>query len=428
MKTLVVIAEGMDPLVLESEVAKGRLPWFSQRMHAQSYRHLDCGPVPYEPSNLATAFSGVNPGQHGCFSYWSTHSSGEIPRILESTDVMSARLWEWPEMADQRFAVINVQLTQPPQPVNGTLITYPMQNSMNTSHPRSLLRDLNGRGVRYAHDVSLFYTGQPFEDFATQAYRIAEHQLDTAMVLGAEADVMIVNLTLADRLSHFLWYEMHAPDAAQRPHVLRAYDFIDQACQRLQSLAPESMLVFSEMGFGELSGFFSIDEHLRKAGLQVLDAQGRVDLKRSVALETVQGSHGVMLCADLCNQGQSSLHQRQLVEQCLRNIRFSDGSPALAQVRHREQVYQGPYTHLAPTFIVTPADARRPPLGDPRWANHVRRTSQSGWHRDQGFVLLDGAAIEAPAGALQLQQIAPSIAALSGCAAPAQCEMPSFVC
>lgn len=426
MKTLIVIAEGMDPLVLESEVAKGRLPWFSQRLGAHSYRHLNCGPVPYEPSNLATAFSGVNPGRHGCFSYWSAHSSGEIPRILETTDVMAPRLWEWPEMAGQRFAVVNVQLTHPPRPLNGTLITYPMHNSMNTSHPRSLLRDLNAQGVRYAHDVSLFYTGQPFDEFAAQAFRIAEHQLDSAMALAQEADVMIVNLTLADRLSHFMWYEMLESEPAQRPQILRAYDFIDRACARLQSLAPESMLVFSEMGFGELAGFFSIDQHLRAAGLQVLDEQGQVDLKRSVALETVQGSHGVMLCADLCNEGHASAAQRQAVMQCLSDIRFADGQPALASVRAREEVYQGPHTHLAPSLIVTPADPKRPPLGDPRWANHVRRTAQSGWHRDCGFVLLDGARIKAAPGPLQLQQIAPTIAGLSGCQAAAQCEMTSF--
>ncbi|MBG6886114.1 MULTISPECIES: alkaline phosphatase family protein [Pseudomonas aeruginosa group] len=427
MRTLIVVAEGMDPLVLEKEVDQGRLPWFAKHLGVNNYRHLDCGPVPYEPSNLATAFSGVNPGHHGCFSYWSAHSAGEMPRILETTDVMVPRLWEWPQMAQQRFAVVNVQLTHPPKPLNGTLITYPMLNAMNTSYPRSLLRDLNARGVRYAHDVSLFYTGQPLEDFAEQAYRIAGLQLDSALALGAEADVMIVNLTLADRLSHFLWHEVEQDRPGYRPHVLRGYDFIDQACAQLQALSPDSMLVFSEMGFGPLNGFFSINEHLRAAGLQVLDEQGQVDLERSVALETVQGSHGVMLCADLCNSGRSDPALRRDVEQCLREIRFADGRLALADVRSRESVYTGPYTDRAPTFIVRPADARRPPLGDPRWANHVRRTSQSGWHRERGFVLSVDARIQAPEGPLHLQQIAPSIATLSGCQAHEQCELPGFV-
>ena len=59
MKALVVIAEGMDPTLMASEMADGALPWFKQLRERGRHRDLDCGPVPYEPSNLATAFAGV---------------------------------------------------------------------------------------------------------------------------------------------------------------------------------------------------------------------------------------------------------------------------------------------------------------------------------------------------------------------------------
>lgn len=424
MKALVVIAEGMDPTLMASEMADGALPWFKQLRERGRHRDLDCGPVPYEPSNLATAFAGVNPGAHGCFSYWSAHSSGEMPRILDATDVRAARLWEWDEMKDLRISVVNVQLTHPPAPLNGTLISYPMNNSMNTTYPRRLLSDLQRQGVRYAHDVSLFYTGQPFDQFAKDAFRIAAGQLDTAMALAADVDVMVVNLTLPDRLSHFLWYELDSTDQTQRPHILRAYDFVDEACRRLESLQPDAMLVFSEIGFGKLDGFFSIDRHLQQAGLQVLDDNGQVDVQRSLAMETVQGSHGVMLCADLCGTGQASQASIDRVRDFLLQIRFDDGRPAIADVRHREEVYHGAFTHLAPTLVVRPADEKRPPLGDPRWATHVRRTSQSGWHRDKGFVVLaSGHALHPERGPVQLQQIAPTIAQLAGRDPARQCEM-----
>lgn len=428
MKALVVVAEGMDPVVMNSEMASGSLPWFRELRDLGRYRSLECGPVPYEPSNLATAFSGVNPGAHGCFSYWSAHSSGEIPRILDASDVRATRLWEWDTMKDLRFSVVNLQLTHPPAQLNGTLISYPMQNSMNTTYPRKLLSDLHRQGVRYAHDVSLFYTGQPFEQFAKEAFRIAAAQLDAAMALAPDVDVMIVNLTLPDRLSHFLWYEMSSSPGPERPHILRAYDFVDEACRRLQSLEPESMLVFSEIGFGKLDGFFSINRYLQDAGMQFLDHNGDVDLQRSVAMETVQGSHGVMLCSDLCNTGKASQASVDQLRDFLMQIRFEDGSPALADVKHRDELYHGPYTHLAPTLVVRPADETRPPLGDPRWAKHVRRTSQSGWHRDKGFVVLTGhRAPSANTSIVQLQQIAPTVAALVGREPAPQCEMADFL-
>ena len=428
MKALIIIAEGMDPLVLEQEVAKGNLPWFSNYLQRQRYRRLDCGPVPYEPSNLATAFTGVNPGQHGCFSYWSAHSSGEMPRVLETDDVKMPRLWEWPELSDLRFNVVNVQLTHPPKPLNGQLVTYPMSYSMNTSYPRRLLSDLHQRGIRYAHDVTLFYPGQPFEACAKDAWRVASAQLDTAFELARDTDVMIVNLTLIDRVSHFLWYEMKEKSREGRPIVLQAYDFIDQACRRLQSLEPETTLVFSEIGFGELNGFYSINKALQAAGLQVQTDDGQVDYARSLAMETVQGSHGIMLRSDLNNEGAASVAEIDTVTQFLMELKFDDGMPVVARVSHRDELYSGAYRHLAPTLVIKPADEKRPPLGESRWAHHVRRTAQSGWHRDKGFVLVDSPHALVNAGAeVQMQQIAPTIAHLLGRAPAAQCEMGSLL-
>ncbi|CAK2439911.1 Type I phosphodiesterase/nucleotide pyrophosphatase [Vibrio crassostreae] len=428
MKALVIVAEGMDPYVLEQEVGKGNLPWFAEQLKRNNYRHLNCGPVPYEPSNLATAFSGVNPGKHGCFSYWSTHAAGEMPRVLDANDVKAKRVWEWPELKGYKFNVVNVQLTHPPTSINGKMISYLMQNSLNASYPRNLISELLKNDVKYAHDVSLFYKGQPFSEFACEAWRIAEYQLQSAMAMAEDTDVLIVNLTLVDRLSHFLWYELKQEDLGRRPHVLAAYDFIDSACRQLASLDPEMTLVFSEMGFGELREFVSINEHLQEAGLLVTNAQGEIDLTKSVAMEAVQGSHGVMLCRDLFNTGKASQAETEEVMQCLREIRFDNSKPILKEVAHRREVYHGQYTHLAPSIIITPHDERYPPLGDPRWANHVRRGDQSAWHREKGFVVLDGpSGIDDASAEVQLEQIAPTIARALGCEASQQCESNSLI-
>jgi predicted AlkP superfamily phosphohydrolase/phosphomutase len=428
VKALVIIAEGMDPHILESEVSQGRLPWFAANMDRASYRHLDCGPVPYEPNNLATAFTGVNPGGHGCFSYWEIDGSQGLPRVLETQDVKAPRLWEWSELADLRFSVVNVQLTHPPKPLNGRMVTYPMSYSLNTSYPRSLLSDLHKRGIRYAHDVTLFYTGQPWETFAKDAWRVAQAQLETAFELAKDSDVMIVNLTLIDRVSHFLWHEMRVEEPTRRPIVLQAYDFVDDACRRLQSLNPEQTLVFSEIGFGDLDAFYSIDDALLGAGLQVRSENGAIDYRASIATETVQGSHGVAIRGDGLGQSGASAADVDAGWQCLSSLTFDDGSPVFAEVRHRDDVYAGPFVSLAPTLIVRPADPKRPPMGDVRWARHVRRTAQSGWHRDKGFVLVPGspsihdAVLEA-----DLRQIAPTIAQLLHREPHRQCESQSLL-
>ena len=423
MKTLVIIVEGMDSVVMHEEIEKGHLPWFAGQIERQNYRPLNCGPVPYEPTNLATAFAGVNPGQHGCFSYWASHAGAEMPKILTSDDVKAKRIWEWDEIADLAINVVNVQLTHPPKPVNGKMISYLMNNSLNASYPRNLLYKMSKDGIRYAHDVSLFYQGEPFEDFGKMAFQIAGYQLQSAIELSKETDILIVNLTLIDRVSHFLWYEMQKDDPANRPFVLAAYDFVDDACRRLQALGAENTLVFSEIGFGELTHFVSINDYLEKAGLLTKDSDGQIDLEKSIAMETAQGTHGVMLLADLYNEGKASSSQIAEVTSCLTEALFDDGTPVLSTVRHRDEVYRGDHVTLAATLIVEPKDPKRPPLGDLRWAEHVRRNSQSGWHRTSGLVVLDGCEqISSDTHMAELEQIAPTISRLSGRDPARHCE------
>jgi hypothetical protein len=131
-----------------------------------------------------------------------------------------------------------------------------------------------------------------------------------------------------------------------------------------------------------------------------------------------------MLCSDLGNTGRASASDIDTVRQCLEAMRHPlDGTPVVTAVNHRDALYQGPWVHEAPTLVFKPANERRPPLGDRRWADHVRRSSQSGWHRDQGFVLLDAPGPAWRTGTpVQLQQIAPTIAAMVGRDAPATCE------
>jgi len=435
LKHLIAIVEGVEPTVLRREMDAGRLPWFQKTAQEGRWWDMDCGPAPYEPTNLASAFSGQGPGEHGCFSYWAIRDGGNKPRVLENADVKAKRFWEWQELKDIRFSVVNVQLTHPPQPLNGNLISYPMLATLRASYPNDLLAKLSRNGIRYAHDVTVFYAGQELEEFANEAARAAIYQLDTALALADDCDVMVFNLTLPDRLSHFLWHELERPESewTQRPHILRAYDFVDQACARLQEKVTGSCIVFTEIGFGGIDGFVSIDKLLQDAGLQILNGDGEVDLERSLAFEAVQGSHGIILTESMLGQGNSARSKGSgafdIVKEALLSFHFGDGSPVLAAAHHRDEVYSGPWSHLGPDIIVKPADPRRPPLGDPRWAEHVRRNDQSGWHRDRGFVMVNGPAsstfleCETPS----LESIAPTIARLLGRDIPGACKAPSLV-
>lgn len=433
----IVIAEGVQHDLLRRLAGQGALPWWQQAIASGSYFPLDCGPVPYEPSNLATALTGVGPGHHGCFSYWAIHE-GEPPAVLRSTDVRAPRLWAWPALADLRFAIVNVQLTHPPQPLNGCMVSYLMQQSLHATYPPTLRGWLAERGVRTAHDVSAFYRGGPLDSFAAEVTRIASFQVDTAVALAGEADVLIANVTLPDRLSHFLWHELE-PGASEEggdsePWIVRGYRFVDAALRRLEASLEDRcpILVFSEIGFGPLDGFVSVDAALRGRGLQKVSDGGAVDLDGSLAREAVQGSHGINLviprAATVAERRRWRGYERSVEELCaiLPDLRDEEGRKVIASAKPSEEVYDGPWTALAPDIIVEPSDPRRPPLGDRRWADHVRRDLQTGWHRAEGFgLLVNGPPLDrgsGVAGVARLEQIAATACRLLGRDPPAYCR------
>jgi predicted AlkP superfamily phosphohydrolase/phosphomutase len=431
MTVVVAIAEGIEKSMLRVLVEQGSLPWFASALKTGAFFDLGSGAVPYEPPNLTSALTGVSPGEHGCYSYWSVDNRNSLPRVLNARDVKVPRLWNWPELAHKKFGIVNVQLTFPPEPMQGFTIAYLMQQTLHYTYPPDLTRRLNSERVRYAHDVSAFYRGQAADQFAGEILRIANYQLNAALHLASSVDVLIINLTIADRLSHFLWREVEQTATSDRSHLVLGYQFLDAALYKLNALRGQNdpMLIFSEMGFGKLDYFFSIDRELQKLGLQRLDENGDVDTRLSVAREAVQGTHGI----NLLESSGPDVHDtpKRIDEICaaLKELVFpDDGSPVLASARPKEEVYHGSYVHLAPDIIVEPANPERPPMGDPRWAEHVNRQLQTGWHRHGGFGLLLG---RSPCASLENkiepESLAPTIARLLNADIPNFCLWPSLV-
>lgn len=430
MTAVVAIIEGVDHTLLRRLIGHVRLPWFEAAFQQDSAFHLSSGVVPYEAPNMTSALSGVSPGEHGVFSLWEAGYSDEAPRVLTADDVKAARVWEWPELRDRSFGLVNIHLTHPPRTLNGFCLSYLMHQTLNFTFPRELAHKLLANGLRYGHDVSVLYTGQAADFFFQEVQRISQYQLDAALKLGPGVDILLINITIADRLSHFLWPDLDAP-GLENTHLVRAYQFIDEALGRLDQLraSNEAMLVFSEMGFGRLDHFASLDDGLLRLGLQARDADGNVDVARSLARESVQGAHGVNLVRGHADHAPDAAEVREVCEALLA-LRFDDtNQPVVSSALPREHVYAGPHAHLAPDIVIEPANPRRPPMGDRRWAAKVHRHLQNGWHRKGGFGFLIGRDI--PTGSFgdtehPTESIAPTIAHMLGCGAHSQCSAASL--
>lgn len=393
-KAIVFITEGAAPELLDRWCSEGRLPGFSWLRAEGAHGALDAEGTPYEPPGLLSVLTGQRAADHGAFSYWTCHDPEYLPKVLTNEHRLFPLLWQQDVFADVRFSSIGLFGTHPPEPLNGSLITYPMFATLHACYPKDLQRTLARQGIRPVHDVSIFWTGQARDELLPQLLEADRQRGQTALTLAEDSDIVLVNLTSIDRTSHIYWQELERPDLdAEDSAVFAAYRTCDaiitQALDRVDEHT--SVLAFSEIGFGPLRDYCSINELLEGAGFLTTAGGSTVNWDQTQAYEAVQGTHGVNInLQDRYKSGQvpwvDYAAVRADVAQALRSaLNPRTGLPFFAAVQDREEVYPGSAVQGAPDLILEPADWRYLPLGDPNWASHVHRTWQSGWHRRRSY-------------------------------------------
>lgn len=430
-KTVVVVTEGAAPDLLNRWCAAGLLPSFAQLCTQGRQGAMVSEGTPYEPPGLTSLLTGRTAGEHGIFSYWSVHDPEYRPQTLNGIERRNPLMWHLPEFQGVRFACIGLFGAHPVEPLDGSLITYPMVATLHACHPRDLQRNLARRGIRPVHDVSIFHTGQARDDLAPQFLEADVARGRAAVAMMPDHDVVIVNLTAIDRSSHFYWQELElGPEAELDSTILSAYQVADAVIGDVLAAADDqtTVLAFSEIGFGPLRAYRSINEVLAKAGFAEMGEAGRPDWGRSQAFEAVQGTHGINLnVQNRYKNGTVAPTDYDAVRAdvsaaLLAAINPSTGQPYFSDVVPREDVYTGEAVSQAPDLLLEPTDWRYLPLGDPFWAAHVNRHWQSGWHRRESYWAAAGPGV--PTGTTSERAAAPvdvsaTIAELAGRDKPA---------
>jgi predicted AlkP superfamily phosphohydrolase/phosphomutase len=393
-RTIVIITEGAAPALLDRWCAAGLLPGYARLRREGAHGALSAEGTPYEPPGLLSVLTGQRAADHGFFSYWTCHDPEYSPQVLGSGDRRHPLLWQQESFAGLRFACVGLFGTHPVEPMDGALISYPMHATLHACHPPDLQRRLAKDGIRPVHDVSIFWTGQPREHLLPRLLEADRQRGKAALALLPESDVVIVNLTCIDRTSHIYWQELeHGPEREQESAVFAAYRTCDQVIQDALALAGDhtDVLAFSEIGFGPLRDYCSINDDLERAGLLAKTPDGGIDWANTTAFEAVQGTHGMNInVRDRYKHGTVRAEDVDRVRAEVGSVLLEilnprTGLPFFSSVATREEVYPGTATAGAPDLIMEPADWRYLPMGDPRWASHVHRTWQSGWHRRESF-------------------------------------------
>jgi predicted AlkP superfamily phosphohydrolase/phosphomutase len=90
-RSVVVLGiDGMDPKLLDTFMAKGRMPYFEKLMHEGTYTTLTTSTPPQSPVAWSNFITGMNPGGHGIFDFIQCDHANYMP-------LFSSALVESPE-------------------------------------------------------------------------------------------------------------------------------------------------------------------------------------------------------------------------------------------------------------------------------------------------------------------------------------------
>lgn len=479
-RVLVIGLDGGTFDVMRPLAEGGLMPTFAGLMAAGRPGTLRSTVPWYTIPGWASLMTGVDPMTHGLL-HWVVAPEGEYfedrrrgRRFVTSGDLGSPTFWDVASAAGRKVAVLNMPLTYPAWPVNGTMITgllTPKAAEEGTCYPPDLLQRFPG----YQVDLSISREADspdapPLRGVDLPAYlRELVELTDGRARVGAEllrdeVDLGVVVFVGPDRISHKAWPEQAAVvegrDAGETGQLIEDYyRSLDRAvASLLEAAGPETtVMVVSDHGFGPPpERTFEVNAWLREAGYlrvpmgsaqrvaasnpravrrllrplarrlrrryQVPGEAGLVDWSRSTAYAVFYPHTrvcGIMVnAAGRKRAGSVPPHEvptvLRRVEEELRSARDPEGRPVVREVHRVEAEGPGlPDLLVEVTEPFVPGDGLLRPDVFGSWEQ------RSGLHEQPGAFLLAGPGVRGTGQAhADIVDVAPSVLSLLGIAPP----------
>ena len=267
-KILVVGLDGATFDLMTPWMEAGYLPRMKALRDGGAWGTLQSVIPPLSPPAWTTAFTGVNPGQHGIYDFFRLDPDSMIALSETAAGRRVPALWTLLSDDGRKVGVANIPMTDPPDPVNGFLIAgLPHPDTTGYAYPPQVEADLHRRGYR------LDRMGEALIEGRRARWRRRSSTRTTAAVTPrwrwAQRTPISIDravFTGTDRMQHFFWKFMEKDhpfyDAALTPRLRRQHPqalpridaavgaLVDQAQAQADKEGRElAVIVLSDHGF-----------------------------------------------------------------------------------------------------------------------------------------------------------------------------------
>ncbi len=442
-KVLVIGLDGATWDLLDPWMAQGHLPNLQALRDGGAHGPLLSVLPALSPPAWTSAVTGVNPGAHGIYDFLRLDPESMVAYQETAESRRVPALWTLLSESEHRVGILNVPMTDPPDPVNGFMVAgLPHTDQVDYTHPPELearlqqdayLLDRMGGALIEDHEGDLLQ--EIMETF--------RRRRDVALALGSEnpdLDLYWVVFTGTDRIQHYFWKFMETDHPFHDEELAGTYGnailnlwketdaavgaLVEQTRAQADAAGRElAVLVVSDHGFTGVHRAFRPQSFLKNP------PDGSAPINQAYSLETNASLLSVPVQGRESTATLTQGEQDAMVDEIHRRIMAvrdpEGGECPVAFGSRREDLYEGRYVSKAPDLVFLPKppyylvseEGDKEPFGTPS-------LSFSGHHTIQGILIAAGPMFRAGRleGRQSLLDIAPTVLHLAGDVVPGYME------
>lgn len=446
LKVLILGFDGASPKLVDEWIHY--LPAF-KKFRRQGVFGQTIPPIPAQtPVAWTTFMTGMNPGNHGIFSFALRKKRTYERKIIEPAMIKPKILWRILSEANKRIGVVNVPMCDV-ENINGFIIPGFLSRSEGISQPASIKAKIKRKfGIeRLIGDLEIDTLKKAHSDpelFFEKVNQITDEMAEICFYLIQEEkwDFFMAVFMGTDRIQHFFWEYVDSDhpkfeENALSELVKRFYMKIDKITGRFLECVDEDTLVIvlSDHGFCPIHKELILNNYLEEQGFLTTTKSGKIDLEKSKAVSYGYGDIWLNVKRrepkGIINLEKEYENIRTEITNELKKIEI-DGEKPIRDVKKREQLYWGSYLNQAPDlttiFNIGWQAARQPEItkrnkhkryvnDNPRWSG-----GHDGTHDPKdvpGIIAIKGPETQGPKEiTVPLWDLAPTILRLFGIPIP----------
>lgn len=378
-RALVIALDGVPYTYVQRMFEAGELPNLRAITESGELAQMDTSMPNVSSVAWASFMTGANPGKHNIYGFLDRHPGTRRTYIPTSRDLRAPTILEALSDAGKRVFSMNVPVTYPPRPVNGTVIGCFLSPNLEKASPTPEVYQALQR-IGYQIDADPWRARRDKADFLPHLVEVFEARMEATRHFWRQErwDFFMTHIMETDRLHHFFWEEMENEDPRYAPAFLAFYRRVDEALGELRSWVDDdtTLVVLSDHGFCSIRQEVHINTWLAQNGYLRYAADEPKSLAdidpSSVAYSFDPGRIYLNVRGREADghiePGESYDRIRAELATALAGMTDPDtAEPMVRRVVTREELYSGPAYDAAPDLVLDMHDGydAKGPFGKP---------------------------------------------------------------